>query len=69
MELLLNKKIKQENIPEFIVVNEYAQVFSGLQRGYPVFSDNWDEARPLTRTEQFKKVQYGTSFNLEIHYV
>lgn len=60
---------KQPKEPEFLVLNECAQVFSGLQRGYPVFSDNWEEARPLTNVEQFKKVQYGTSFKLEIHYI
>jgi len=55
--------------PEFIVLNEYCQVFSSLSRGYPVFSDNLDEARPLTNLNQFKNVQYGTNFQLEIHYV
>ena len=55
--------------PQFIVLNEYCQVFSGLSRGYPIFSDDLDEARPLTNINQFKNVQYGTNFQLEIHYV
>jgi hypothetical protein len=63
------RKPEEPKEPEFIVLNEYCQVFSGLNRGYPVFSDNLDEARPLTNLNQFKNVQYGTNFQLEIHYV
>jgi hypothetical protein len=68
MKALLGKK-KEPEEPQFIVLNEYCQVFSGLKGGYPVFSDNLDEARPLTNINQFKNVQYGTSHKLEIHYV
>lgn len=69
MEALLDKKAKKYKEPEFIILNEYCQCYSGLRRGYPTFSDNLDEARPLTNIEQFKKVQYGTFYNLEIIYV
>jgi hypothetical protein len=69
MVALLGKNSKEPQEPEFIVLNEYAQVFSGLKRGYPAFSDNWDDARTLTNINQFKKVQYGTIGKLEIHYV
>lgn len=55
--------------PEFIVLNECAQVFCGLRRGYPDFSDNWDNAKHLVNLNQVKKIQYGTSHKLEIHYV
>jgi len=63
------RKPEEPKEPEFIVLNEYCQVFSGLSRGHPVFSDNLDEARSLTNLNQFKNVQYGTNFQLEIHYV
>jgi hypothetical protein len=68
-EYLLNKKLKQSKQPEFVVLNEYCQCYSGLRGGYPVFSDNMDDARALNNIEQFKKVQYGTSYNLEILYI
>jgi hypothetical protein len=44
-------------------------VFCGLRRGYPDFSDNWDNAKHLVNLDQVKKIQYGTSYKLEIHYV
>lgn len=69
LDFLLDKKLKQPKQPEFVVLNEYCQCYSGLKGGYPVFSDDMDEARTLTNMEQFKKVQYGTSYNLEILYV
>lgn len=69
IELLLDKKLKKPKEPEFIIVNEYCQCYSGLKRGYPAFSDNLDDARSLTNIEQFKKIQYGTSHNLEMIYV
>jgi hypothetical protein len=69
LDFLLDKKLKQPKQPEFVVLNEYCQCYSGLKGGYPVFSDNMDEARTLNNMEQFKKVQYGTSYNLEILYV
>lgn len=69
MESLLDKKLKKPKEPEFIILNEYCQCFSGLRGGYPSFSDDLNEAKPLTNIEQFKKVQYGTSYKLEIVYV
>ena len=67
MKLILNKKQKPD--PEFIVLNEYAQVFIGLREGYPAFSDNWDEAKPLQHPDQIKYLKHGTSHQLEIHYI
>lgn len=67
MKRLLNKKLKQE--PQFIVLNEYAQVFCGLQGGYPAFSDNLDEAKPLENDSQVKTIQRGTSFKLEKYFI
>ena len=67
MKRLLSKKLKQE--PQFIVLNEYAQVFCGLQCGYPAFSDNLDEAKPLENDSQIQMIQRGTSFKLEKHFL
>jgi hypothetical protein len=46
-------------------MNEYAQVFCGLRRGYPDFSDNYNEARIIVNDAQFRIIQQGTSFKLE----
>lgn len=67
MKRLLSKKSKQE--PQFIVLNEHAQVFCGLQGGYPAFSDNLDEAKPLENDSQIQMIQRGTSFKLEKHFL
>jgi hypothetical protein len=67
MKYPINKNLPKS--PEFIVLNEYAQVFIGLFRGYPEFSDNWDEAKPLYNISQIKHLKYGTSYQLEIHYI
>lgn len=47
-------KIKE---PEFVVLNQYCQVWTGLLKGKPVFSDNIDDAKPLTGVAQFKTLQ------------
>jgi hypothetical protein len=39
-----NKPLREDN---FIVVNKDGQAFIGLQGGYPVYSDDWAEAKPL----------------------
>jgi hypothetical protein len=64
----MRKKINQKE-KEFIVVNGFAQVFSGLKGGYPKFSNNWDEAKPLHRIEQYQMVQRGTIDRLEVLYL
>ena len=63
------KKIKTEKEREFFIVNEFAQVFSGLKGGYPRFSDDWKIAKPLHRIEQYQMVQRGTLDRLEILYL
>jgi hypothetical protein len=65
MKAVLNKKLKEPKQQEFIVMNEYAQVFSGLKRGYPDFSDDYNEARTIVNDAQFRIIQQGTSFKLE----
>jgi hypothetical protein len=63
------KKSREPKLPEFIVLNEYCQVFCGCKGGYPAFSDNLDEAKPLVRDSQVRTIQQGTSFKLEKEYL
>jgi hypothetical protein len=39
-----NKPVRENT---FIIVNKDGQAFIGLQGGYPVYSDDWSEAKPL----------------------
>jgi hypothetical protein len=50
-------------------LNELAQVFCGLQGGYPAFSDDFDSAKHLENDEQVKMIQKGTSFKLEKEFI
>jgi hypothetical protein len=69
MKVLLDKKQREPKPKQFIILNEYCQVFCGLQGGYPAFSDNLDEAKPLERDSQIRLIQQGTSFRLEKEYL
>jgi hypothetical protein len=69
MSYILNKKLRDPKEPEFIVINEYAQVFSGLKGGYPVFSDDWDEAKPLKKHEQFTTLQRVSPVKIEKYFL
>ena len=65
MELILNKKDTEEPARRFIVLNEYCQVFCGLKHGLPAFSDNIDDAKPLSNQRQVEMIQRGTLYKLE----
>jgi hypothetical protein len=69
MDYLVDKKKRKLKAPEFIVLNELAQVFCGLIGGYPAFSDDFDSAKPLNNKEQVRMIQQGTSYKLEIEYL
>jgi len=69
MSYLVDKKKHEPKIPEFILLNEYCQVYCGLQGGYPAFSDNLDDARMLENDEQVRMIRQGTSFKLEKEYI
>ena len=43
----MNKKTKPVPQDMFVVVNKEGKVFTGLKGGYPDYSDNWSEAKPL----------------------
>jgi hypothetical protein len=53
-----NKPVQEE---QFVVVNKNGQVFTGLKGGYPDYSDDWSEAKPLfiNNTELLLR-EYGT---------
>ena len=40
----------------YIVWNDEAQFFSGLRGGKPVFSESYDDAKPLKRESQFRNL-------------
>jgi len=69
MKAILDKKNKPKPEPTFIVLNELAQVFCGLQGGYPTFSDDFDSAKYLENDEQIKMIQKGTSYKLEKEFI
>jgi len=46
--------IFQEQERTYIVWNDEAQFFSGLRGGKPVFSESYDDAKPLKRESQFR---------------
>lgn len=69
MDYLVDKKKREPKPQEFILLNEYCQVFCGLKGGYPAFSDNLDEAKPLSNNEQIRMIQQGTNFKLEKEYI
>jgi len=51
--------------PEFIVLDEYARVFAGCREGYPYYSDNMDEAKPLQGQAKFDFLRKYNHINLE----
>jgi hypothetical protein len=69
MNYIVDKKKREPKTQEFILLNEYCQVFCGLKGGYPAFSDDIDDAKPLSNNEQVRMIQQGTSFRLEKEYI
>ncbi len=65
MKLILNKKLNKKPVKKFILLNEYCQVFCGLKGGLPAFSDNIDDAKPLSNQRQVEMIQRGTLHKLE----
>lgn len=53
------------NEPEYLILDEYARVFAGCRKGYPFFSDNIDEAKPLQGQEKFDYLQRYSLIKLE----
>jgi len=55
----------------YIVYNDYLQVWVGLKDGgrTAVFSDNYDEAKPLYYDQQFKTLQRIAEGKIEKEYI
>jgi hypothetical protein len=51
--------------PPFIILNMDAQVYTGLIGGYPNFSDNLDDAKPLEGQAKFETLRRFTKMSLE----
>jgi hypothetical protein len=51
--------------PSYIILNERAQVYTGLIGGYPNFSDDLDEAKPLEGQAKFDTLKRFTRIHLE----
>jgi hypothetical protein len=49
----MKKKNTEELEPEYIILNDECAVFSGLKGGYPVFSEDINEAKPLRGQSKF----------------
>ena len=63
----IKRKMLDWEVPEqsYIVLNEYAQVYTGLIRGYPNFSDDMNEAKPLEGQEKFDTLKRFAGIPLE----
>jgi len=46
-------------------MDEYAQIFAGLRRGYPHFSNNLNDAKPIYNQSQFNNIQQGHLYKCE----
>jgi hypothetical protein len=51
--------------PSYIILNERAQVYTGLIGGYPNFSDDINEAKPLEGQAKFDTLKLFARIPLE----
>ena len=61
----IDRKIAEERKHPFYVIDEYARVFAGLRRGYPYFSGDINEAKPIYNNEQFGAIRRGSTYGIE----
>ena len=61
------KKKEQINEPYYLVFNKQGEVFTGLYRGQFMWSNDWDEAKPLkySNTKYIREFTTGTELILE----
>lgn len=50
---------------EYLILDEFARVFAGCREGYPFYSEDMDEAKPLKGQEKFVFLQKYSHFKLE----
>jgi len=67
------KKLVTEDLDRkpYIVYNEYLQVWVGLKDGgrIALFSDEYDDAKPLHYDQQFRTLQRIAGYKLEKEYI
>jgi len=61
----IDLEIEAERKHPFYVLDEFARVFAGLRGGYPHFSENIDEAKPIYNNEQFGAIRRGSTYGIE----
>lgn len=59
----------QTEEPSYIILNSDAQVYTGLISGYPNFSDDMGEAKPLEGQGKFETLKRFTKIPLEQMFV
>lgn len=58
-----------EETKRYIVMNDQAEVFSGLKGGYPVFSIDFEDAKPLERHSQFRTLERVSNYRIFKEYI
>ena len=61
----MKKKNNEELEPEYIILNDECEVFSGLKGGYPAFSKDINEAKPLRGQSKFDFMQRYHPYKIE----
>ena len=61
----VDRIIVEERKRPFYVMDECARVFAGLRHGYPHFSENINEAKPIYNNEQFGAIRRGSTYSIE----
>lgn len=59
------KREPEPEQPEYLVLDEFARVFAGCREGYPFYSEDMDEAKPLKGQEKFDLLQRYSHLRLE----
>ncbi len=65
---MIKKKRKHRKFTpekEYILMTEDCKVFSGLEGGYPKFSENLDDAKPFIELSQTEILRLVYPFKLE----
>ena len=68
MKRKISRPIIEEE-PQFIVLNEHCQVWTGFREGWAEFSNNIDDAKPLYNDNQLKCLEIYTYHKLEKEYI
>ena len=45
----MRKRYQIDNTPMYVIMNKNGEVFAGLLSGYPQWSSDWSNAKPLYR--------------------